>query len=160
MTARPGHRGGHGRDRRWAGRLAVGYYLRRRRCGFVILDAEVGGGWRQRWDSLQLFTPAGFTHLPEMDFPGARAEFPTKAATADYLTDYARRFALPVQLRSGSRRCGSTGRTCRGARPVRHRAARPVLDHLVSHLSRRGQARPSEGGSHTSAPAQPARTRR
>lgn len=28
--------------------LAVGYYLLRQRCGFVILDAEVGGGWRQR----------------------------------------------------------------------------------------------------------------
>ena len=80
--------------------LAVGYHLRRRRPGeFVILDAgtEVGATWRQRWDSLRLFTPAGFTHLPGMAFPAARASLPTKDAMADYLADYARTFALPIE---------------------------------------------------------------
>ncbi len=80
--------------------LAVGYHLSRRHRGFVILDAgvELGASWRQRWDSLRLFTPAGFTHLPGMTFPAARAELPTKDAMADYLAAYARRFALPVEL--------------------------------------------------------------
>lgn len=39
--------------------LALGYHLRRAGLRFVILDAHrrVGDAWRQRWDSLTLFTP-------------------------------------------------------------------------------------------------------
>ncbi|HZA83252.1 MAG TPA: FAD-dependent oxidoreductase, partial [Actinomycetes bacterium] len=38
--------------------LAVGHHLARRGRRFVILDAHrrIGDAWRQRWDSLQLFT--------------------------------------------------------------------------------------------------------
>lgn len=80
--------------------MAIGYHLRRRGRGFVILDqgAEVGASWRKRWDSLRLFTPAGFSHLPGMAFPAGPAESPTKDAMADYLATYAQRFALPVEL--------------------------------------------------------------
>ena len=40
--------------------LAAGYHLARRGRAFVILDAgeRVGDSWRNRWDSLRLFTPA------------------------------------------------------------------------------------------------------
>ena len=40
--------------------LSVGYHLQRLGVPFVILDAQerVGGAWRNRWDSLRLFTPA------------------------------------------------------------------------------------------------------
>ena len=40
--------------------LATGYHLAQRGEEFAILDAEahVGDGWRRRWDSLRLFTPA------------------------------------------------------------------------------------------------------
>ena len=80
--------------------LATAQQLRRRGCDFVILDAghEVGASWRQRWDSLRLFTPAGFSHLPGMAFPGARVEYPTKDAMADYLSSYADHFGLPIEL--------------------------------------------------------------
>lgn len=80
--------------------LATGYHLRRRGHGVVILDAgqEVGESWRHRWDSLRLFTPAGFSHLPGMDFPAPRDESPTKDAMADYLLAYAQRFDLSVNL--------------------------------------------------------------
>jgi putative flavoprotein involved in K+ transport len=39
--------------------LAVGYFLSRRGLPFVMLEASprVGDSWRQRWDSLRLFTP-------------------------------------------------------------------------------------------------------
>src|SRR5512143_1673246 len=42
--------------------LSVGYHLARTGARFVILDAHqrVGDGWRERWDSLRLFTPAQF----------------------------------------------------------------------------------------------------
>jgi putative flavoprotein involved in K+ transport len=79
--------------------LSVGYYLARERRPFVILDASdrVGDAWRQRWDSLRLFTPAAFDGLVGMKFPGAPFSFPTKDRMADYLEDYARRFQLPVR---------------------------------------------------------------
>ena len=80
--------------------LAVGYYLTRRRHNFVIVDAgeRVGHSWDRRWDSLRLFTPAHFTHLPGMRFPGHRGHLPSKDEMADYLRSYAARFALPVRM--------------------------------------------------------------
>ena len=79
--------------------LSVGYYLARQGHPFVILDANrrVGDAWRQRWDSLRLFTPAAFDGLVGMKFPATPFSFPTKDDMADYLEAYARRFQLPVR---------------------------------------------------------------
>ena len=79
--------------------LALGYHLARSPRTFVILDAasRVGDGWRRRWDSLRLFTPAKYDGLPGMPFPGDRLRFPTKDEQADYLEAYAARFELPVR---------------------------------------------------------------
>jgi len=79
--------------------LAVGYQLARRGLPFVILDAHerIGDAWRQRWDSLRLFTPAGYNGLPGVPFPGEAHSFPTKDEVADYLEAYATRFDLPVR---------------------------------------------------------------
>lgn len=51
--------------------LAVGYQLKQRRLPFVILDKHerIGDTWRQRWDSLRLFTPARYDGLPGMACP-------------------------------------------------------------------------------------------
>ena len=78
--------------------LAVGYYLARRGIPFVILEANerIGDNWRNRWDSLRLFTPARYDALPGMPFPAPRTHFPTKDEMADYLEAYAARFDLPV----------------------------------------------------------------
>ena len=58
--------------------LTAGYHLRRQGRDFVILDAEerVGDAWRNRWDSLRLFTPAFFSRLPGMPVPAPRWSFP------------------------------------------------------------------------------------
>ncbi|HEU4643279.1 MAG TPA: NAD(P)-binding domain-containing protein [Gemmatimonadaceae bacterium] len=79
--------------------LSVGYHLARRRIPFVILEgnARVGDSWRQRWDSLHLFTPARYDGLAGMPFPGDPGAFPTKDEMAAYLETYAARFALPVR---------------------------------------------------------------
>lgn len=78
--------------------LAVGYYLQKQRIPFVILDAnkQVGDAWRNRWDSLRLFTPSRYA-LPGLPFPTGIDSFPTKDQVADYLQDYARTFGLPVR---------------------------------------------------------------
>jgi putative flavoprotein involved in K+ transport len=79
--------------------LSVGYHLKKRGLAFVILDANdgIGGAWRNRWDSLRLFTPGCYSALPGMRFPGDPHAFPTKDEVADYLEAYATRFELPVQ---------------------------------------------------------------
>ena len=66
--------------------LAVGYYLTRQRRNFVIVDAgeRIGQSWDRRWDSLRLFTPAHFTHLPGMRLRGPRRRLPSKDEMADY----------------------------------------------------------------------------
>jgi putative flavoprotein involved in K+ transport len=83
--------------------LSVGYSLARRGVPFVILDgsARVGDSWRNRWDSLRLFTTARYDGLVGMPFPAPAHAFPTKDEMADYLEAYAKRFALPI--RSGVR---------------------------------------------------------
>ena len=82
--------------------LAAGYHLARRGREFVILDAgeRVGDSWRNRWDSLRLFTPAGYSHLPGMPFPEQREVFPTKEQVADYLDGYAEHHRLPIEHRT------------------------------------------------------------
>jgi len=79
--------------------LSVGYHLARRGRRFVILDANqrIGDAWRQRWDSLRLFTPARYDGLPGWPFPAPAWSFPTKDEVADYLEAYAARFDLPVR---------------------------------------------------------------
>jgi putative flavoprotein involved in K+ transport len=80
--------------------LAVAYHLDRKDAHFLVLDAgdEVGQAWRNRWDSLRLFTPAQYDALPGMPFPAPDDVYPTKDLVADYLHEYAARLALPVRL--------------------------------------------------------------
>ena len=79
--------------------LSVGHHLAKRGLPFLILDASarVGEAWRNRWDSLRLFSPARYSGLPGMRLPSPGGSFPTKEEMADYLVEYARRFQLPVR---------------------------------------------------------------
>jgi putative flavoprotein involved in K+ transport len=79
--------------------LAVGYYLQRHGLPFVIVDdnERVGDAWRNRWDTLRLFTPARYDGLPGMPFPGRSSAYPSKDEVADYLEAYAREFSLPIR---------------------------------------------------------------
>ncbi len=91
--------------------LAVGYHLRRQHLPFVILDANerVGDAWRNRWDSLRLFSPARFDGLEGMPFPAAGFAFPTKDEMANYLEMYAARFELPVKTSTRVERLSRSG---------------------------------------------------
>src|SRR3954463_3259668 len=82
--------------------LAVGYFLARLGRDFVILEAAArpAAAWRDRWDSLKLFTSAQYDALPGLAFPGAPDRYPGRDEVAAYLTDYARHFDLPVELGS------------------------------------------------------------
>ncbi|WP_246730145.1 flavin-containing monooxygenase [Nitratireductor mangrovi] len=86
--------------------LSVGYHLKRRGIGHVILEGapRVGDVWRNRWDSLRLFTPAKFDSLDGYRFPAHKDTFPTKDEMADYLESYAAKFDLPVRVNEPVRR--------------------------------------------------------
>jgi putative flavoprotein involved in K+ transport len=80
--------------------LAAGYHLRRQGLDFVILDAEAtpGGSWQHMWDSLHLFSPAEHSSLPGRLMPTQGGEtYPGAGHVVDYLADYEKRYALPVQ---------------------------------------------------------------
>jgi putative flavoprotein involved in K+ transport len=79
--------------------LSVGHCLQERGLSHVILESSprVGDSWRNRWDSLRLFTPAKYDGLIGLPFPAPPFSFPTKDAMADYLETYARHFDLPVR---------------------------------------------------------------
>src|SRR6188472_990261 len=82
--------------------LAIGYWLARSELSSVILEAgqSVGTAWRNRWDSLVLFTPRRYDALPGLAFPGDPDGYPTRGEVVDYLEKYAREFDLPVSLES------------------------------------------------------------
>jgi putative flavoprotein involved in K+ transport len=79
--------------------LSVGYYLKRAGRSFVILDAHdrVGDNWRERYDSLRLFTPAYAISLPGWRFPAKGFTTPLKDDMADYLEAYETNLELPVR---------------------------------------------------------------
>lgn len=78
--------------------LSVSYHLRKNSVEHIVLDAapHIGDAWRQRWDSLRLFTPGRYDGLDGMAFPGKASDWPTKDAMANYLASYAKTFDLPV----------------------------------------------------------------
>jgi putative flavoprotein involved in K+ transport len=82
--------------------LAMGYYLKKLGLNFVLLERaqRVGDSWRNRYDSLTLFTPAEYDSLPGLNFPALKGSYPNKNQVADYLESYAKHFALPVQLQT------------------------------------------------------------
>jgi putative flavoprotein involved in K+ transport len=78
--------------------LCTGYYLKKQGASFLILDANecVGDAWRNRWDSLKLFSPSRYV-LPGLSLRAETDGFPTKDQIADYLAEYAGHFNLPVK---------------------------------------------------------------
>ena len=85
--------------------LAAGYFLQRARrrgvtgLSFALLDAqrEPGGAWTGGWDSLQLFSPAGFSSLPGWPMPAWPGEGnPSGEHVRNYLAAYENRYQLPV----------------------------------------------------------------
>jgi putative flavoprotein involved in K+ transport len=79
--------------------LSAGYHLKKRGIPFLILDADqrIGDHWRERWDSLRLYSPARWDSLPGFPFPARAFHYPTGREMGDYLAAYADRFALPVR---------------------------------------------------------------
>jgi putative flavoprotein involved in K+ transport len=80
--------------------LAMAHQLRSTELQFRVVDchSRVGDSWRQRYDSLVLFTPRSYSALPGLAVAGEPSGYPTKDEIADYLESYAGHFAIPIQL--------------------------------------------------------------
>jgi putative flavoprotein involved in K+ transport len=85
--------------------LAIGHHLAQRGSNFVILEREqdVAAAWRDRWESLTLFTPRAYDSLPGLAFPGDPDGYPTREEVLTYLQGYAAHFDLPVRLGAPAR---------------------------------------------------------
>src|SRR5436190_9682763 len=82
--------------------LAIGYFLRSQGRRFAILELadSIGSAWRERWDSLTLFTPRRYSALPGLPFPGDPDGYPTRDEVIAYFERYAETIELPIELDS------------------------------------------------------------
>jgi len=80
--------------------LTMGYYLQQNNKEFLILEKgmQVGTVWRDRYDSLTLFTPRMYSSLPGLQLEGDSHGLPSKDEVAEYLETYAVKFKLPIQF--------------------------------------------------------------
>jgi putative flavoprotein involved in K+ transport len=83
--------------------LAAAHTAARRGLRPLVLDASPGpgGSWPAYYDSLTLFSPARFSALPGMPFPGDPDRYPVRDEVVDYLT--ACTGALDADVRFGAR---------------------------------------------------------
>ncbi|MFC4404057.1 flavin-containing monooxygenase [Gracilibacillus xinjiangensis] len=81
--------------------LAIAYYLKKANQNFLLIDkrSEIGETWKERYDSLTLFTPRLYNSLPGLPFSGEKHGFPDKIEVADYLKKYAEMFEFPIHLK-------------------------------------------------------------
>jgi cation diffusion facilitator CzcD-associated flavoprotein CzcO len=89
--------------------LSAAYHLRRRGFTsatddadasrtFVVLDAdaEPGGAWRHRWESLRMATVNGIFDLPGMPTPPFDPDEPSRDAVPAYFAGFERTHELPI----------------------------------------------------------------
>jgi putative flavoprotein involved in K+ transport len=68
----------------------------------LVLEAadQTGGAWPRYYDSLTLFSPARYSSLPGMRFPGDGDRYPTRDEVVAYLRAYTQR--LPAEIRTST----------------------------------------------------------
>jgi putative flavoprotein involved in K+ transport len=83
--------------------LAAAGALRERGMAALVLEAgdRPAGSWPRYYDSLRLFSPAAFSSMPGMPFPGAPCRYPTRDEVADYLEHFAA--GLNVEIQTNTR---------------------------------------------------------
>lgn len=79
--------------------LSTSYHLARRGIRHVVLDAdaEPGGAWQHRWESLTMRDVHGIADLPDADVPASAGDERAKDFVPTYFADYERDNRLPVE---------------------------------------------------------------
>lgn len=83
--------------------LASARALRDRGMPTVVLEASdrPAGSWPRYYDSLLSFSPAAYSSMPGMPFPGDPDHYPSRDEVADYLERYAA--GLDAEIRTNTR---------------------------------------------------------
>ena len=70
--------------------LSMSYHMTKSEIKYLVVDggSEVGGSWLSRWDSLKLFTPTEYNHLPGLKFDSPKGYYPNKFEVAAYFKKY------------------------------------------------------------------------
>ncbi len=82
--------------------LAAAHALHELNVSALVLEAgdRPTGSWPQYYDSLRLFSPAGFSSMPGMRFPGDPDHYPARDEVAGYLDRYADAIGVEIQTRT------------------------------------------------------------
>lgn len=82
--------------------LATAYALQQQGLNYMVLEAgaRAAGSWPSYYDSLRLFSPARYSSLPGLPFPGDPERYPHRDEVVDYLESYAQHFAVPITFHS------------------------------------------------------------
>ncbi|WP_196888655.1 flavin-containing monooxygenase [Aureivirga sp. CE67] len=80
--------------------LAMAYHLKQMNKKFIVIDGEkeIGASWLNRWNSLKLFTPTEYNHLPGLKFDAPKGHYPTKFEVSEYFKKYVKKFDIPLEL--------------------------------------------------------------
>ena len=79
--------------------LAAARALRELQTPTVILEASErpAGSWPRYYDSLRVFSPAEYSSMPGLPFPGRADRYPHRDEVIDYLERYAARLEVEIQ---------------------------------------------------------------
>lgn len=80
--------------------LSMAYHLNEMEKKYLVVDGtdEVGASWLSRWDSLKLFTPTEYNHLPGLKFDAPKGYYPNKIEVANYFKSYVKEYNIPIQF--------------------------------------------------------------
>jgi putative flavoprotein involved in K+ transport len=92
--------------------LAAARALRELRMPAMILEASdrPTGSWPRYYDSLRVFSPAGFSSMPGMPFPGAPDHYPARDEVTDYIERYAARLDVEIHTNTSVETIRQDGR--------------------------------------------------
>lgn len=80
--------------------LSMAYHLDKMGKKYLVVDGgeEAGHSWLIRWDSLTLFTPTEYNHLPGLKFDAPKGHYPDKYEVAKYFKSYVDKFNIPIEF--------------------------------------------------------------
>lgn len=84
--------------------LAAARAVRSRGLRPLVLETSPkrSGSWSYYYDSLHLFSPARFSAMPDLPFPGDPDRYPHRDEVVSYLESYADRLGDDVEIRTGT----------------------------------------------------------
>ncbi|OAS84054.1 flavin-containing monooxygenase [Metabacillus litoralis] len=79
--------------------LASAFHLQNHGLRYLVLqgDDQTTGSWSKYYDSLTLFSPARYSSLPGLRFPGNQSRYPSKEEVISYLNEYTKHFNFNIR---------------------------------------------------------------